>query len=72
MTFLSDPTIRVQELLLASDRIAIVESTDRGARRFGPDNKPRRSKVVPMRAVVPSLKAKARKETSEFDRDFSW
>jgi hypothetical protein len=72
MTFLSDPTVTVQELLLAGERVAIVEAYDRRLRRkFGPSNAPR-SKVVPMRAVVPSLKAKARRKTSELDRNFSW
>lgn len=71
MTFLSDPQILMQEFF-HSEAVAIVEFRDHGAERAGPSKLPSRSTVVPMRAVIPSLKKRAKRETSEFDRDFSW
>lgn len=66
MTFLMNPTITAAELLLTSERIAIVEPYVRNR------NQEERPKVLPMRAVVPSIKRKVKNETSEFDRKFSW
>lgn len=72
MMFLTDATVMTRELMVAVDNIAIVEYYDKGARRFFPRKPSKGSKVVPMREVIPSLKRKARKETSELDREFSW
>lgn len=64
--FLTNPAITATELLLTSERVAIVEPYLRKGKQE------ERPKVVPMRTVVPSLKKKLREETSEFDRNFSW